>query len=104
PEHQTAVWDLATQKVVWQVTMPGSWTRGVRFTADGSRLAELIDTDDKKYAVRVLDAASGKNVGRIDLPARGSHFGFDRTGKRLAVSFSDTTAVVYDLGTALKPV
>ncbi len=102
PVHRTAVWDLATQKVVWQVAMPGSRACGVRFTADGSRLAEMLDPDDKKYEVRVLDAANGKDIGRIDLPSRGSHFGFDRTGKRLAVSYWDTTAVVYDLETSLK--
>jgi WD40 repeat protein len=103
PEHQTAVWDLATQKVVWQVTMPGSWAREVQFTDDGSRLAEMIDPEDKKYAIRVLDAATGKDLGRVELLSRGSHFGFDRSGKRLAVAFWDTTAIVYDLETVLKP-
>src|SRR5262249_49387275 len=104
PEHQTAVWDLATQKVVWQAAMPGSWAREVRFTDDGSRLAEMLEPDDKKYAVHVRDAGSGKDVGRVDLPSRGSHFSFDRTGRQLAVAFWDTTAIVYDLETALKPV
>jgi RNA polymerase sigma factor (sigma-70 family) len=103
PEHQTAVWDLAAREAVWRVTVPGSWAREVRFTDDGARLAEMIDLD-KKYAVRVLDAANGKDVGRVELPSRGSHFGFDRTGKRLAVAFWDTTAIVYDLETVLKPV
>ena len=34
---------------------------------------------------------------------RVSRFGFDRSGKRLAASFSDTTAIVYDLESMLKP-
>ena len=53
--------------------------------------------------VWVWDAATGTEVGRIDLPRRGGHLAFDRTGKRLAVSLQDTTALVYDLQTALKP-
>ncbi|MFO0803579.1 MAG: sigma-70 family RNA polymerase sigma factor [Gemmataceae bacterium] len=103
PEHQTAVWDLGTQKVVWTVTAPGSWARLVRFTDDGSRLAELIDPEDKKHAIVLRDAGTGKDIGRIELPSRGSNFAFDRTGKRVAVSFWDTTAIVYDLDSALKP-
>ena len=31
-------------------------------------------------------------------------FAFDRTGKKLAVAFWNTTATVYDLDPALKPV
>lgn len=103
PEHQTAVWDLATQKPVWQVTMPGSWAREVRFTDDGTRLAEMIDPEDKKYAVLLRDASNGKDVGRVELPSRGAHFGLDRTGKRLAVAFWDTTAIVYDVEKVMKP-
>ena len=76
----------------------------MRFTDDGARLTELIDTEDKKYSVSVRDAATGKDVGRVELPARGSHFGIDRTGKRIAIAFWDTTAIVYDLEKVLKPV
>ena len=53
--------------------------------------------------VWVWDAATGKEAGRIELPRRGHHLAFDRTGKRLAVSLDDTTALVYNLETALKP-
>ena len=76
----------------------------MRFTDDGSRLAELIDPGDKKYSILLRNAATGKDIGRVELPSRVSHFGFDRSGKRLAASFSDTTAIVYDLESVLKPV
>jgi WD40 repeat protein len=112
PEHQTAVWDLGTKKMIWQTTSPGSWASEVGFSPDGKRLAEIVSSDDKRYAIRVWEVPSAKpegvadawkELGRIELASRGHHFAFDRAGKRLAVSHSDTTAVLYDLETALKP-
>jgi WD40 repeat protein len=102
-EHQTAVWDLAAKKVVWQAASPGSWSGELVFSPDGKRLAESVSTEDKKYAIQHWDAATGKDLGRIDLPQRGSHLAFDRAGQRLAVSNQDTTATVYDIPAALKP-
>jgi WD40 repeat protein len=102
-EHRTAVWDLAVKKIVWQTTSPGSWAGEVVFSPDGTRLAEVVD-DEKRYFVRVWEVPAGKEIGRIELAGRGHHVAFDRTGKRLAVSSWDTTAVLFDLETALKPI
>jgi len=103
-QHRTALWDVAAKKVVWETTSPGVWSVEVRFSPDGKRAAELVSyEDEEKHAVRIWDAESGKELGRIELPSRAFHFAFDRTGKRLAVAHSDTTAACYDLETALKP-
>jgi RNA polymerase sigma factor (sigma-70 family) len=103
-EHQMTVWDIATKKVIWQTTSPGSWTRGVAFSPDGTRLGETVSDDDKRYALRVWEAAGGKDLGRVELGDRGYQFAFDHTGKRVAVSFRDTTAMIHDLDIALKPI
>jgi WD40 repeat protein len=101
-EHRTAVWDVAAKKVVWETTSPGSWAGPVAFSPDGNRVAEAV-TDGEQHAVRLWDAETGKELGRIELPSRAGHFAFDRTGRRVAVSHGDTSATLYDLETALKP-
>jgi WD40 repeat protein len=101
--HTIAVWDLAAQKVVWSAQQDGSSPSGLEFSPDGSRLASISLNVEKGYAVRLWDAVSGKDAGRFSLPGVAYHLAFDPTGKRLAVSFRDTTATVYDLETALKP-
>ncbi|QJX00610.1 sigma-70 family RNA polymerase sigma factor [Frigoriglobus tundricola] len=103
-QHQTALWDVAAKKVIWETTSPGSWAIQVGFSPDGKRTAETVsDEDEKTHAVRIWDTESGKELGRIELPSRAGHFAFDRTGQRLAVAYQDTTAACFDLGTALKP-
>jgi RNA polymerase sigma factor (sigma-70 family) len=102
PEHRTAVWDLATKKVVWEATPPGWWPRALAVSPDGRRIAEITATRDEKYAVWVWDSATGKDLGRIELPGPGYACAFDRTGKKLAVAHQDTTATVYELDSALK--
>jgi WD40 repeat protein len=102
--YQFKVWDLKTQKVLWEGISPGSRGIAIGFSPDGSRLAELgRQKDDHKNELRLCDATTGKDIGKIDLPTPNSIFSFDRTGKRLAVGNSDTTVVVYELDTALKP-
>jgi RNA polymerase sigma factor (sigma-70 family) len=101
-EHQVAVWDVSTKKPVWQGTAEGSWSQ-IAFSHDGSRLGASSDTEDKVYSIRIWDATTGKDLGRVNLPEGGRHFAFDRTGKRLAVSQGQTTAMIFDLETALKP-
>lgn len=101
-EHRTSLWDVTTQKAVWEVTSPGSWTGGIAFSPDGKLLAEVAG-HEKEYTVRVWEAVSGKDLGRIALQGRGTRVAFDRTGRRLAVANWDTTATVYELDTALTP-
>jgi WD40 repeat protein len=101
-EFPVTVWDLATGKPVWTATAEGSWPR-LAYSPDGSRVAVVSGVWRGPSRVWVFDATTGKEAGRIELPQRGGHVAFDRTGKRLAVSLADTTAMVYDLATALKP-
>jgi RNA polymerase sigma factor (sigma-70 family) len=102
-EHPISVWDAASGERVWEALAPGHWCSDLAFSPDGARLAEVAVVDGGPYAVRLRDAATGADAGRIDLPGRGGHLAFDGPGRRLAVSFSDTTAVVYDLATAITP-
>jgi WD40 repeat protein len=53
--------------------------------------------------LRFFDAKSGEQVGTLDLPYRAECVAFSPDGKRVAVGFLDTTGLVYDLATALKP-
>lgn len=100
-EYPVSVYDLASGKPVWTATAEGSWP-ALAYSPDGTRVAVVSNVHEGPSRVWVWDAATGNEVGRIELPRRGGHVAFDRTGKRLAVSFDDTTAVVYDLATALK--
>ena len=102
-DHPVAVWDVTAGKALWAVAAPGYWASDLAFTPDGARLAELPLGLKGGYSVQFRDAATGADAGRIDLPVRGWQFAFDRTGRRVAVSFSDTTATVFDIPAALAP-
>jgi WD40 repeat protein len=80
----------------------GNRASAVAYSPDGARLAVVSLFSQGPSRVWVWDAATGKEAGRIELPHRGDHVAFDRTGKRLAVSLWDMTVLVYDLDTALK--
>jgi WD40 repeat protein len=100
-EYPIKVWDLASGKPLWAATAEGSWP-GLAYSPDGSRLAVVSNVWQGPSRVWVWDAATGKEAGRIKLPRPSQHLAFDRTGKRLAVSLDDTTALLYNLETALK--
>jgi WD40 repeat protein len=101
-EYSVSVWDLASGKRSWTATTPLWMYSELAFTPDGARLA-AAGLDEKRPVVQLWDTATGADAGRVPLPSRGWFFAFDRSGRRLAVSFSDTTVVVYDLATALIP-
>ena len=103
PRYPVSVWDLASGKPLWTATVEESWAGALAFSPDGSQVAVVSTVFEGPNRVLVWDAATGRELGRIELPARGHHLAFDRTGKRLAVSLWDTTALVYDLEAALKP-
>jgi WD40 repeat protein len=100
-ESSVAVWDLASGKPIWTAKAEGIGR--LAYSPDGSRVAVLSNVSRGPSRVWVWDAGTGKQAGRIELPRRGWHLAFDRTGKRLAVSLDDTTALVYNLETALRP-
>lgn len=102
--HAVSLWELSSGKRVWEVTAEGSNNGRIGFSPDGSRLVEAPSSQDEKACARFWEAATGKEIGRIDWLDSYGIFAFDRTGKRLAVALRDTTAIVYDLETALKPV
>jgi len=101
-KNPVSVWDLATRKPIWTGTAEGNWPR-LASSPDGSRVAVVSNVWKGPSRVWVWDATTGKEIGRITLTQHGLHVAFDRTGKRLAVALQDTTAIVYDLETALKP-
>lgn len=97
-----AIWDLASGKRLWTATVEGNWPE-VAYAPDGSKVAAVSSVWQGPSRVWVWDAATGREAARIELPHRGQHLAFDRSGKRLAVSLDDTTALVYNLETSLKP-
>lgn len=101
-DYPVSVCDLATGKPLWTSTAQGSWP-GVAYSPDGKRVAVVSNIYQKPSWVRVWEADTGKEAGRFELTARGMHLAFDQSGKRLAVAFDDTTAMVFDLEAALKP-
>jgi len=101
-DYPVTAWDLASGKLLWTATAEGSWPQ-VAYSPDGSRIAVVSNVWQGPSRIWVWEAVTGKEVGRIELPSHGQRLAFDQTGKRLAVSFDDTTALVYDLETALKP-
>src|SRR5262249_47549253 len=85
-KHPLAVWDVAAGTRVWGITVDGYWPLALAFGADGSRVATVPYLEGKSGLVRVWDATTGRDLGRIELPQLAGGLAFDRTGKRLAVS------------------
>jgi WD40 repeat protein len=100
--YPVTVWDLASGKALWTATAEGIWP-GLAYSPDGSRVAVVSNVLRGPSRVWVWDAATGKDLARIELPRPGHSVAFDRTGQRLAVSLDDTTALVYNLERALVP-
>jgi RNA polymerase sigma factor (sigma-70 family) len=103
PKHDIELWDLATQKRLWQAQSDAEECLAVAYSPDGSRIAEAPLDEGKKYAVRVYDAADGKLLGRIEQSTLVWNIAFNDTGKKLAVGQQDATAIIYDLDAVLKP-
>jgi len=95
--HAVEMWDVADGKKLWSAVSDGRVSQQLTFSPDGAWVATTarLATDEK--AVRLLDATTGADAGRLALPARPGPFAFDRTGRRIAVAFRDTTAVVFDV-------
>ncbi len=100
-DYPVALVDLASGKPVWTATAEGSWPR-LAYSPDGSRVAVLSNVFQGPSRIWLWDTATGKETGRLELSRRGHQLAFDQTGKRLAVSFEDTTALVYELEAAAR--
>jgi WD40 repeat protein len=99
-DYQVTVWNMEDASVVTRFRVPTkTWWSVLAFTADGrSVVAGSWDP-----VLRFYDAKTGDAVGTLDLPYRAECVAFSPDGKRVAVGFLDTTALVYDLDKALKP-
>jgi WD40 repeat protein len=99
--HQVTVWDMATAAAIARFRVPTgrAAVMVLAFTPDGRRLV----TASWEPGLRFWDAKTGDPVGTLDLPHRPQTVAFDPDGKRVAVGFLDTTALVYDLEKAFKP-
>lgn len=95
--HAVELWDVADGKKLWSAEADGRVSQQLAFSPDGVWVATTarLGTDEK--TVRLLDAATGADAGRLALPQRPGHFAFDPTGRRIAVAFRDTTTVVFDV-------
>ena len=99
-DSSISVLDLTTGKQKWTATVEGV-TLDLTYNADGSRVAVSTMTNTSSF-VWVWDA-SGKEQGRIVMPSPGGNIlAFDHNSKRLAVSFQNTTALIYDLDKTLE--
>lgn len=99
-EYQVTVWDLSKAEPVTKFRVPGSTFSGqLMFTPDGRRVVTVA----YEPTVRFWEAATGAAAGTVELPERPARIAFDAGGRRLAASFYDSTALVYDLAAVRKP-
>jgi WD40 repeat protein len=101
-ELLVTVWDLKDVKPITKFRVPVSMGRlwgPLAFTPDGRQVV----TGAFEPVLRFFDAKTGEPVGTIDLPNQPESLAFDAPGRRVAVGFLDTTALIYDVAAALKP-
>ncbi len=96
---QIGIWDATKAESIVKFRVPGSYMNLLAFTPDGRRVV----TGTSENSLSVWDATTGAAIGTIPLPARAANLTFDQTGTRLAIAFFDTTALVYDLASVIKP-
>jgi WD40 repeat protein len=99
-DYQVTVWDLRDATAVAKFRVAGSDFAGLlQFTPDG----RSVVTSSSEAVLRFWDAKTGAAIGTVEFPDKVARVAFDGGMKRVAVSFWDTTAVVYDLAAVLKP-
>ena len=99
-DHQVTIWDLVKIEAVTKFRVPGpNFSGNLKFSPNGRMLA----TSAYQSPLQLWNTKTGAAIGTVELPQRVGRVAFDATGKRLAVAFWDTTVVIYDLATVLKP-
>src|SRR5262249_15349335 len=99
-DYQVTVWSLDDARPIVRFRVPGSSFAGtLTFTPDG----QMVVTAAHESPLQFWDAKTGAAIGTAELPTRPARVAFDSAGKRLAIAFSDTTAVIFDLAAVLKP-
>jgi hypothetical protein len=100
--YTVSLWQLDNGKKLWDAQGLG-WSPGtIGFTPDGKRVASTGFPRGGANKIQFWDSATGAEVGAIELPLTGTHFAFDRSGKRLAIALRDTTTMIYSVDAALK--
>jgi WD40 repeat protein len=87
------LWDLATDRERWHVRSGEAVVASVAFSADGAEVYLA------RSALRVLDAATGKERRRFPLPREMYHLALSPDGKRAAMIGGDAEVLVIDPST-----
>jgi WD40 repeat protein len=94
---EATVWDVVSRKAVLQVSHgPDTTVTAVAFSPDKTRFA----TGGNDLTVRVWDAATGRQLLRLDHQGELMQVAFDTTGRRLITN--DGTTRLYDAATGLE--
>jgi RNA polymerase sigma factor (sigma-70 family) len=95
--HAVTWWDLTTGRVRKQVLPPEEGPGPVAFSPDGTRIAAASSRPGS--CIRVLDAATGREVRKIEgLHRTVRSLAFMPDGQRLVSGMEDSSALVWDLG------
>ena len=99
-DHPVCVFELATGKLIRELTMPTSESGPVAFSPDGKLLA--VGFGRGRGEVRLLDADTLEPVATLADLGSGPHaMAFSPDGKQLITGLHDGTALVWDMARVL---
>ena len=94
--HPVCLFELATGKLIRELTMPTSEAGPVAFSADGKLLA--VGFGRNAGEIRILDADTLEQVATLADFGSGPHvMAFSLEGKHLITGLHDSTALVWDV-------